>query len=875
MKVSLLGLMIFCLSFIYVKAQEPQSQPKGNGKISGIILDSANREPVPFATVALLNPQTQKPIDGAVCDEKGKFLLKNVAAGTYDLSFSFIGYKNFLKKGVVVSERGEVIIGIVSLSAQAQELSEITVEGQKELIEEKVDRTVYNAELDATTKGGDATDVLRRVPMLSVDLDGNVSLRGNQNISVLINNKPSTITAGSIADALKQIPADQIKSVEVITSPSAKYDAEGSGGIINIITKKNTIKGFTLDTRMSGGLRGSDLGLNGSLRTGKMGFSLGGHGRVMYNMPGSFENSQQTTNNDASVSLNTQTADTRQRGLFGRYTLSWDYDIDKKNSLSASVQYGARNGNNFQDNLLTQSFQNNSLISSSLRNVDVKDLSGTVDVSLTYSRLLKKPQQELNILALYSLNNRTNDFINNILDVDTEAVLSRLKNLNKSYNQEYTFQADYQTPISTNQMFEVGAKNITRNVVSDFQYFFADGANGPFVPSQNTRFSNVFNYDQYITAGYFSYTLTTAKKWSFKFGSRYEYTTIQAKFQDGNQVKIPAYGVLVPSLNISKRLNNSNTIKFAYNRRIQRPSIQFLNPNIQAANPLNVTIGNPALDPEFTNNFELGYSTFFKGTSLNVSAFARNTNNAIQSVIDVIGRDTIQTSFQNIGSENAYGLNIFANINLGKKFTLNGGGDVFYADLKNNVPNPLYNASNQGLVYSFRFFGGYNMKKGWGLQFFSFYRGRQILLQGEQGNFRIYSLSLRKDFNDKRGSVGFGFDNFFGRGINIRSNLNSPIIKQEGNRFVTNLGFRVNFNYRLGKMSYDGAPRRKKSINNDDLKEGGENGGNNMGGGDGPQQGRPQNSGPQNRPQPNKNDKPKTDKPQIEKPKTEKPKSDN
>jgi outer membrane receptor protein involved in Fe transport len=191
--------------------------------------------------------------------------------------------------------------------------------------------------------------------MLSVDLDGNVSLRGSQNIRVLINNRPSTITAGSIADALKQIPSDLIKSVEVITSPSARYDAEGSGGIINIITKKNTLEGFSLNVDGSAGIRGSNLGLNGSLRKGKMGFSLGGHGRYGYNVRGKFENEQETYRGD-NVTLSTQRADTRNQFLFGRYTLGWDYDINKHNFLTASVQYGGRNQFMRQDGLLTQTY---------------------------------------------------------------------------------------------------------------------------------------------------------------------------------------------------------------------------------------------------------------------------------------------------------------------------------------------------------------------------------------------------------------------------------------------------------------------------------------------------------------------------------------
>lgn len=866
--------LLFILTTLYLSQTQAQNTAtEGKGKISGIVLDEENKEPIPFATIALINPQTKKPIDGTICDEKGKFSLTKIPAGTYNLSVSFIGYKSFEKIGLAFTEKGgDYNLGNVSIAAESKVLNEIDVVGQRDLIEEKVDRTVYNAEQDATTRGGDATDVLKRVPMLSVDLDGNVSLRGNQNIRVLINNKPSTISAGSVADALKQIPADMIKSVEVITSPSAKYDAEGSAGIINIITKKNNLKGVTLDVRNSVGLRGGDLGLNGSLRTGKMGFSLGGFGRANYNLPGSFESDQETTNNDESFSRTRQQANTRQVGVFGRYTFSWDYDINKNNSIATSVQYGLRNQNNYQDLLLSQSYQNDILTNSSLRNVNTKDLSGTVDLSMTYTHTFKKPQHEFSILGLYSRNDRTNDFTNNILDITDQSTESRLKNLNKSFNKEITAQLDYQLPIGKTQQLELGAKTIIRNVNSDFSFFTANGADGEFVLSENSSLSNIFNYDQYINSAYFSYTLTTAKKFSVKVGTRYEGTEIDAKFQDGASIEIPSYEVLVPSINLSQRLKNGNTIKFAYNRRIQRPSIQFLNPNIQAANPLNISIGNPSLDPEFTNNFEVSYSTLIKSTSINVSGFARNTNNAIQSVRDVVGSDTIRTTYQNIGNENAYGVNLFFNVNLGKKFTLNGGSDIFYATLKNNVPDPLYNASNEGWVYSFRLFGGYNMKNGWGLQFFSFYRGRQVLLQGFQGNFRIYSLGLRKDFKNKKGSVGFGLDNFFARGINITNSLNSPIINQSGKNFVTNLGARVSFNYRFGKLSFDTPPKRRKRINNDDLKDGGDGGQGGTegqgGGGQPQQQVRPQQNTKQQ--DTNKKDTP-TEKPKEK----EKPKGEN
>ena len=251
-------------------AQAREEVPAGKGQISGKVLDTSTQEPVPYATIALFLQGSDKPINGTVGDDKGEFKIKGIAAGSYKLTISFIGYETLEHNDIEITDKGENIdLGTLKLGTATKQLDEVVVQGQRSLIEEKVDRTIYNAENDQTTKGGDATDVLRRVPLLSVDLDGNVTLRGSQNIKVLIDNKPSTITANSVGDALKQIPADQIKSVEVITSPSAKYDAEGTGGIINIITKKNNLQGAALNINSGFGLRGSNLGLNANLRRGK------------------------------------------------------------------------------------------------------------------------------------------------------------------------------------------------------------------------------------------------------------------------------------------------------------------------------------------------------------------------------------------------------------------------------------------------------------------------------------------------------------------------------------------------------------------------------------------------------------------------------
>jgi outer membrane receptor protein involved in Fe transport len=804
---------------------------QGNVKITGEVNDSTSRKPVEFATVALTEPGTGKTIDGAVCDANGKFTINKVAPGKYIVSVSFIGFDT-KKMNVNIDDKKTKDLGTITISTAAKLLNEVTIEGQKALIEERVDRTVYNAENDATAKGGDATDVLKRVPLLSVDLEGNVSLRGNQNVTVLINNKPSSIVASSVGDALKQIPADQIKSVEVITSPSAKYDAEGSAGIINIVTKKNNLQGLTLNVDAAADIRGSNLGLNGNYRKGKMGFSLGGWGRYNYNIRGEFESEQigLNPNNGTVTSINTQSAQNRNRGLFGNYNLGWDYDINDKNLLAASVRFGLRQFNNFQNGLLSRQYTSDgTLLNSSLRDAEMMMDGGNVDVSLTYTHLYAKPQRELSFMGLYTHSNNDSDFENFVMNETDFSTTNRIKNINDSYNEEMTFQVDYVTPLNTNQMFEIGGKTIMRKVYSDFMYYTATGSDGEYVLAPSTNLSNNLNYDQNVTSGYMSYTYSTKSGYSLKAGSRYEYTTISAYTKTESDIKIDPYGVLVPSVNVSKKLKGGNMIRASYNRRIQRPSIKFLNPNIQAANPLNIVVGDPKLNPEFTNNYELTWSTAIKKTNVNLSAFYRNTSDGIQPVRDLINTDssnpdTVRTRFMNIGHENAYGMSGFANVMIGK-VSLNAFADAYYADLDNNDPDPVYRATNQGWVYSGRIFGSYNFKKGWGINFFTLARSRQVLLQGDVSRFYMYSLGVRKEFNEKRGSVGVGAENFLQPYLAMRNTLESPILIQRGTNKIYNMNFRVSVSYRFGKMGNQKPKRKLKTISNDDLKDGGDGGG--------------------------------------------------
>ena len=303
-----------------------------------------------------------------------------------------------------------------------------------------------------------------------------------------------------------------------------------------------------------------------------MGFALGGFGRAGYNTPGHFENTQVTTSPVTSLQTRTtQAADTRQSQLFGRYTLGWDYDLNAHNSLAASLTYGTRNATSYQDALTTRTTPlPTGSTASSVRNVQTTDDSGTVDASLSYTHTYAVAQRELSVLALYSRNDRTYSFTSDIYAASEASAIDLASKDNPSANQVTTVQVDYQTPTGKNQLPEVGVKDIQRTVQSTYRY------NGQLALTQA---NNSSQYNQNVAAGYVAYTLALPKNIALKPGVRYEYTGITADYDSGPVGDLPSYGVLVPSISVLHKLANGNALRLAYNRRIQRPSLQFLNPN--------------------------------------------------------------------------------------------------------------------------------------------------------------------------------------------------------------------------------------------------------------------------------------------------------
>lgn len=794
----------------------PDNPSKGNARITGYAMDSTLSKAVEFANIALYEAKTGRLVDGTVADEKGKFTLSSLAPGSYRLLVSFIGYSSKTVDNLQVGKGQTTDLGVIKLTASTRTLSEVTVAGKKALVEDKVDRLIYNADNDVAAKGGDAIDILKKVPMLSVDLAGNVSLQGSSSVRVLINNKPSSILAGNLADALRQIPADLIKTVEVITSPSARFDAEGSGGIINIITKKNTLQGLHLDVDSGVGNRNATLGVNGSFRKGNLGVNLNGNGRIIYN-PSASDLDQTTFLASGATPVRThQRIDAFDKGTFAQYSLGMDYDLAKNESLTAGIRLGIRNLS-MEQHQLTSLLASERILVPSKRDVNTQNLSNSIDVNIdylhTYPLSGDGPQKELSLSTQYSQNQLTNNFDANQLDT-VGLISSRQQNLNLAINREFILQADYQTPISKGFQLEFGAKNTFRQVTSDYSYLLA-GPTTEFI-ADPSRPSGLLDYDQNIAAGYISTTLSLRSGLVIKPGIRYEYTSIQASVGGPTPISIPDYGRLLPSINVAKKVGESSSLKLGYTRRIRRPFIDDLNPNFNTANPLNIRVGNPYLKPETVDRIEIGYSTQLKKTYLNFSLYTRLNRDDIQSISQrsdtLVG--AVVTRVTNLGKEYNYGTNLFATFNLTPRWSVNTNIDIMYRFIQGlalDINGLSALISNQGFRWGGRFDTQIQFDKGWIVQANLGYRGKDIALQGYRIGFAQYSLGARKSFTNKRGSVGLVAENFLTRGMGFTSVLNSAQFNQDFRQYIYNSSVRATFSYKFGSLN-EAKVKKNRSI---------------------------------------------------------------
>jgi outer membrane receptor protein involved in Fe transport len=774
-------------------------------RISGLLLDSAASKPVEFATVALL--RDGKIIQGVNSDSKGRFVFNKIEKGTYAVQASLMGYISQTVEKVIAGSE-DVEIGVIKMAPTSQNLNEVTVTEQKALFEEKSDRMVYNAEKDISIKGGDATDVLKKIPSIAVDIEGNVQLRGSSNIKVLINNKPSSIVARSVSDALKQIPADIIKQVEVITSPSAKYDAEGTAGIINIITKKNTMRGTSGSVSPNFGQWNNwhNASINHRMKainiTANGGYNTWKNKRFMQ-LRRSFTNADTVTFQDQP-----QWITGKGKNFYG--TVNVDWDVDSLNRIGAGLNYYNGANTNFFDIAFTESTQG--IVGQYFQ----RDMSRTYDwsgatINLDYTRLFQKPKKEVNLLMMYSFEGEDSDYWSNLLNREN-AVYYREKSYNISNNKEGTIQLDFTNPLDSISTIEMGTKTIFRQILSDYRIASALDGSTEFedMPEQ----ANIFDYAQQVTSAYVVYTRSPKKRWGINLGARYEHTFIQAHFLNGTTSFSNNYGNLIPSVSLSRSIKKDQQVRLSYTQRIQRPQFYYLNPYVNQSDSKNQYGGNPYLKPELTHSIEANYSISIKQTSLNASFFLRQTNNAIESISNVDSSGVMKQIFQNVAQNSAYGVNLSANTKIIKQWSVNGSLNVFY----NVLESQELKTRNADWMYRINLNSSIDFGKGIKAQLFGFYNSARVNLQGKYGGFGFYNAVLQKEVLKKKGTIGFGYDNPFNRRIKWRNDFTGPNFIQIQDVAMYRRGWRINLKYEFGQMT--SGPRQKKRISNDDKKGG-------------------------------------------------------
>jgi len=784
------------------------------GKITGRILDTLNREPVGFATIALLKSGEQKEINGNISEDDGQFKIANIKVGTYDIQLSFIGYKTRMYRNIQLTpKKPDVDLGDLFLVGDNILLQEIEVVEEAAVVENRIDKIVYNADKDVTSTGGDAADVLRKVPLLSVDFDGNVSLRGNSNLQILINGKPSGMFSANVAEALKMMPADQIKTVEVITTPGAKYDGEGTGGIINIITKKKSIEGLSGTLSSSVGNRQNNASLNISAAKGRFGMNASGF--TYFSIP-----------NDATTSflredqINGLTRSLTQEGITETSRIGFKgsggafYDLNAYNALNTSFSfggYGSRRDGSQQVNFVDPI---NDFNQTYIRASDGNNGLNSFDWTTDYTKTFPQKGKELSFafqLSGSNQNNNTDYAEENILNsVDFEE-----KGENDGDNREYIFQVDYTHPFGKKLKLETGGKTIFRRINSDYSYNLVSGQD--LTPFR----SDIFKYNQDVTAGYLSVNWTISDKWGLVAGGRFESTAIDGRYVNDGVTFENSYNNWLPSFILSRKLKNFQTLKISYTQRIQRPSLYYINPFTNTADRRNITLGNPLLNPETADQIELAYNTFVKGIVINAAVFYRQTNNRIESFLSINEEGVSVTNFQNIGQNNSIGVNLFSSANIKKKLSLRGGINIFTYSVDGEANGQAY--SREAIQFGANFGGTLSLKKGLKIEGFGFARGRRQTVQGKIPSFWMYSLGLKKEIWEKRGAIGLRLVEPFNKSKAFITELDGDTFSQRSEFVIPFRSIGVNFSYKFGKLDFKTQKKRGSKIKNTDLKSGEDN----------------------------------------------------
>jgi ferric enterobactin receptor len=790
-------------------------QQTGSGKIIGKVSDSISAGAIEYATITLFAKGDKKVLTGTTTDSLGHFELTGINEGNYSIVVEFIGYHPFTINDLEVDKKKNLIdLKNVVLSKNQSTLQNVTIAAPQGLVENKIDKLVFNAEKDLTSQGGVATDVLKKVPQVSVDVNGNVELLGSTSIRFLINGKPSSAFGSNIADVLQSIPASQIKSIEVITNPGAKYDAQGLGGIINIILKQSKVKGINGNVSLTAGTRIENGSLNINARKGNFGLNAFISGNVRLNSTAPFSSNRLSTDTASKTDVSFQQNGGFQFKRHGYQTgINFDWTYKKFNSFSGSFNYNdfGNNGMGIIDQLqlTTQTGTENILSKIATTSYTKNSFSfNNIDASLSYKRTFNKEDQELEVVINTSSgkNHATVDNYQLLLPQDSLFFGSKSDNPGKEAESE--IKLDYTQPIKKDVILGVGGKINFVNINSTSNIYTYQSASSGF--EFDSSLSNYLKYDQKVYALYGELSFPVTHLFDAKIGGRYERTNINSFYSNAQQqVTSPGYNTFVPSIYFSKKLTDDQTLKLSFSKRIERPDYMDLNPFINASDPKNITTGNPYLQPEIGYRFEFSYSrNFEKIGSVMATAFYRINDNDIQPYIvfyptytvgDTTYTNVSVSTRQNIGTEINTGLNLFADIQATSKLTLRSNLIFFYRHTINAIePGNNTNSFN----YRLNMNAAYQFSPTLAAEFFGNFNSPRHEAQGTYPSFITYSFAMRKQLWNKKGSLALTATNPFNQYVNQRTTIYGSNFTTNSNRQIPFRSIGINFTWKFGKLEF-------------------------------------------------------------------------
>ena len=816
------------LIFPFMAFIQAQSTSGSQYQIKGQAIDSLTMETMPYVTCSIvLTDKPQQVISRFAGDADGNFTCGLNNPGNYTLLLTFVG-KAVTTKQFTVSETQKVMqLGQIPMADSRETLKAVTITATRPLVKVDADKISYDVQQDPESKTSNALELLRKVPMVTVDGQDNIQLKGSSNFKIFLNGKPSNLFSNNPSQILKSFPASTIRNIEVITQPGAKYDAEGIGGIINIITVQNTgTQGYAIGVNGNVSSLGTyGAGVNLTLQSGKFSFS----GNYSFN---SFKQFPMTISLTRDTHVPTIYPHVRQfssnsyrvPAQFGNGSLSYEPDTLNLFTLSFNRQYGRQNG---AVETMTQNYDNamNPLFNYN-QNSAQSQTWGSTDIGLDYQHTFKKKNETLTLSYKWSnMPNSSNYDVVSAIDpvyntVPTPNLPQRNINVNDAATNEHTWQVDFSDPLAKNQTLDMGAKYIMRlnSSNSDEQYNLFDfNQPYPFIPYIDSIAHTNFDDTQKILAAYISYNGNFGK-FGLMPGVRYEYTWQHVTNQD--TLFNSQYGVIVPSVIFTYKLTPMQMFKLGYNLRIQRPSISYLNPYVNRSNPDYISYGNPKLNPEKSNSITLGYSNYAPKFNVSTELSYSFVNNAIQQYSFIRQGSVIQeNTFANIGHNRNLFLNVFGNYRGLRWLNLFLNGNVGYIDLKSGS----YNMSNNGFTGNFVLGGTLMLPENLRVSLGGGGNLPQINLQGSQSAFYFSWAGLSKDFMKKKltlslNSVYLPKPHILVTTKGIDSQSGAETFDQRTDVHLTRpFELRFSISYRIGSLNSQ-VKKTKTTISNDDQK---------------------------------------------------------